>query len=376
MKPRTVSVIIHGPEIIDSGGARMVLDVLAECYEVTALLGGTMGRTAVIDAHLEDRIDISRRVGLSGAINSLQGVDAVVLLNRGKTTGSGIAFGRIILSRTKQIPIIQIERPMEDDGVVIPWNDAMPWAKQVAGMLNLPIRMPPEAQDVLLVRTDRTDGDDRTSGTNRDQTRRSIHGVMSGETIRINGIVVGIAVSDNVEIVVEDGRIADITGARIKEHGIEKLGRIDLGTSLVRTGSIRRTDHVPRIGTAERRRTNPCVVLIDHDAESTFEIAADADLAITIGDDTTAIAGDLLYRLGIQIIGITDMDIDNVLTNATIFPGSTVLRVEPGYDDIVGGMVQDMVFDGETRVRASSIDSVREQVIAIAGERLIEVVSY
>jgi hypothetical protein len=364
MKNRMVGVVIHGPEIVDSGGARRVLDVLSEHYEVTAFLGGTMGRTAVIDAHLEDRIDISRRMSLSGAINSLRGVDAVVLLNRGKTTGSGIAFGRIILSRTKHIPIIQIERPMEGDGVVIPWNDAMPWAKQVAGMLNLPIRMPPAAQDVLVVRT------------NEKQTRRSIHDAVPGETIRINGIVVGTVVSDNVEIVVEDGRIVDIAGARIKEHGIEKLGRIDPGTALVRTGSIRRTDHVPRIGTAERRHTNISVVLIDHDAESTFELAADADLAVAIGDDTTAITGDILYRLGIPIIGITDMDIDNVLTNANIFPGSVILRVEPGYDDVVGGMVQNLVFDGANQVRASSIDSVREQVIAIAGKRLIEVMPY
>jgi len=375
MKPR-IGVIIHGPEIIDSGGARLVLDILMAHYEVEAFLGGTMGRTAVIDAYLEDRIDITRRVGLSEAINSLQGVDATFLLNRGKTVDSGIAFGRIVVSRTKHIPIIQIERPMDDDGAVIPWNDALPWAKQVAGMLNLPIRMPPAAQDVLLVRTDRTGGDGRTHGAGGDQTRRIIQGVVPGETIRINGIVVGIAVSDDVEIVVADGRIVNIAGARIKEHGIEKLGRIDPGTALVRTGSIRRTDHVPRIGTAERRRTNLCVVLIDHDAESTFEIAAGADLAITIGDDTTAIAGDLLYRHGIPIIGITDLDIDNVLTNTTIFPGSAVLRVESGYDDIVGGMVQDTVFGGMARMRASSIDSVKEQVIAIAGERLIEVVSY
>ncbi len=373
MKPR-IGVIIHGPEIIDSDGARLVLDTLAEHYVVEAFLGGTMGRTAVIDAYLEDRIDITRRVGLSEAINSLQGVDAAFLLNRGKTTGSGIVFGRIIVSRTKHIPIIQIERPMDGDGAVIPWNDALPWAKQVAGMLGLPIRMPPEAQDVL-VRTD-TRGDDITHSADRGQTRRSIQGVVPGETIRINGIVVGTAVSDDVEIVVADGRIVDIAGAKIKEHGIEKLERIDLSTALVRTGSIRRTKHVPRIGTTEGRHTNPYVVLIDHDAESTFEIAADADLAITIGDDTTAIAGDLLYRLGIPIIGITDLDIDNVLTNTTIFPGSTVLRVESGYDDIVGGIVHDTIFGRELRVSASSIDSVRAQVIAIARERLIEVVSY
>jgi hypothetical protein len=92
MKP-DIGVVIHGPEVIDSGGARHVLDVLHEHYTVTAMLGGTMGRAAALDASLEDEIDISTRMALSDTIDLLSWTDAVILLSRGKSIDSGIAFG-------------------------------------------------------------------------------------------------------------------------------------------------------------------------------------------------------------------------------------------------------------------------------------------
>ena len=363
MKPK-IGVVIHGPEVIDSGGARMVLDALSEHYDAIAMLGGTMGRTAVLDHFLEDRIDISKRMSPSETGNSLSWTDVVILLNRGKSIESGIAFGRIVLSRSKRVPVVQIEHPMEN-GVVIPWNDALAWAESIADILNLQVKPAPPAQNIQVVRTE------------NGLAHRRIHDVRSGETIRVGGIVVGTAISDDVEIIVDDGRIVDITGVRVKEHGIEKLGRINIEKVVIRTGSIRRTNYAPRIGVTDRQVGSQLrVVLIDHNAESSFELAADADLAVTVGDDTTAIAGDILYRLGIPVIGITDMDLDYVLRDTSILPGSAVLRVEPGYDDIVGNMVHDMIFGGKNYTMVQSIESIREQVVEIARERLIEVMPY
>jgi len=365
MKP-DIGVVIHGPEVIDSGGARYVLSILQEHYTVTAILCGTMGRAAAIDAFLENRVDISTNMRPSATIESLSWTDAVMLLNRGKTIDSGIAFGRIVVSRTKpEVPIIQIECQMRN-GAVVPWNGATEWAEAIARILCLPIRTPPPAQNVRLVRT----GDGLA--------HRRIHNVLPGETIRINGIVVGTAVSRDVEIVVDGCRIVDITGTRIKEHGIEKLRKVDLKSALVRTGSIRRTKHEARVGRvdAKEKSGDLRVVLIDHDAESTFELSEGADIAVTVGDDTTAIAGDILYRLGIPVIGITDMDLDGVLSDTNILHGSVVLRVKPGYDDIVGAMVRDRLFGGTGQMVAQSVGSVREQVEGIAGARLVEVVEY
>lgn len=70
------------------------------------------------------------------------------------------------------------------------------------------------------------------------------------------------------------------------------------------------------------------------------------------------------------------MDLDDVLSDTNILPGSAVLRVKPGYDDIVGGMVRDCLFGGTGQMVAQSVESVREQVVGIAGARLVEVVEY
>ena len=89
------------------------------------------------------------------------------------------------------------------------------------------------------------------------------------------------------------------------------------------------------------------VVLIDHAAEYTFELAANAELAVTVGDDTTAIAGDILSRLGIPILGITDGDCDNLACRTEIFPGSVVLRLAAGNDDILGKKLKQELLGGE-----------------------------
>ena len=57
-----IGVIVHGPNIIDSGYALKLISILKGYGNVKARLGGTMGRTAVIDASLED---VSRFSGRS-----------------------------------------------------------------------------------------------------------------------------------------------------------------------------------------------------------------------------------------------------------------------------------------------------------------------
>ncbi len=49
-----IGVVVHGPQIVDTGFAEKILGLLENYGDVKALLGGTMGRTAVIDARLEE----------------------------------------------------------------------------------------------------------------------------------------------------------------------------------------------------------------------------------------------------------------------------------------------------------------------------------
>ena len=44
-----IGVIVHGPTIIDKGYAKKIINLLSNYGVVSARLGGTMGRTAVIE---------------------------------------------------------------------------------------------------------------------------------------------------------------------------------------------------------------------------------------------------------------------------------------------------------------------------------------
>ncbi len=90
-----IGVVVHGPFIVDSGYALKIINFLKEYGEVRARLGGTMGRTAVHDAHLEDLIDISTKRLPSESIDIFQEEDSdiIFLINSGQSDVTGHAFG-------------------------------------------------------------------------------------------------------------------------------------------------------------------------------------------------------------------------------------------------------------------------------------------
>ena len=91
-----------------------------------------------------------------------------------------------------------------------------------------------------------------------------------------------------------------------------------------------------------------------------------------MGDDTTAIAGDVLSRLGIIIMGIVDGDLDRLGGSTDIMPGSIIFRVLPGYEDVVGRLVMARIFKGRSRIRIAP-GELAENIEAIAGIRLMEI---
>ena len=117
-------------------------------------------------------------------------------------------------------------------------------------------------------------------------TKRILEGVQPGELISINGTVVARALESSVEIESREGRIVGIKGALPKEHALKKLLQVNLAEAIIRSGSIRRTK-------ARRPDGRECkgnrIAFIDHCAEDAFELVEDAYLAVTIGDDTTAL---------------------------------------------------------------------------------------
>ncbi|MFZ2472261.1 MAG: DUF2117 domain-containing protein [Methanothrix sp.] len=92
-----IGVVVHGPEIIDNGCALHLLNYLKKLGGVTAVLGGTMGRVAVIDAGMEDIITISPKRRQSHSIQDLVATSEVIfLLNQAKSRESGLAFGAMV----------------------------------------------------------------------------------------------------------------------------------------------------------------------------------------------------------------------------------------------------------------------------------------
>lgn len=435
-----IGIVIHGPEVIDSGQAETVLKRLSEIWEVKAELGGTMGKAAVLDAGLEDVIDISRHLKPSACIESFfETTDLVCLLNQGKTLETGKAFGVIVASKLRdpeKKALILIERPCCFDGKLVPLNKkAIEYIEEFFRILGIPAESAvPSHIDSIRI--------EHCQKTGKKRIIRKISGAFPGENILVNGITIGKAESSELKIISEDGFITAIEGGIIKEHGLEKLHNyekrdpVDLTVAWVKSGVVRRSipahrrspksisrskkaekfpavenspeekkslenrfpedqsspkdesshesQSFPEYENSPKDESLKCgpftgggkVVLIDHAAEHSFELAEGSKLAITVGDDTTAIAGDLLYRLGIPILGITDGDCDGLTSGAEAFPGSVILRLSSGKDDLLGKKLKQELFKGAEAAVFEDLLSLKKEVLKLAGLNLKFVFEY
>ena len=416
-----IGVVVHGPGIVDSGWAKRIIDILSNFGDVRCRLGGTMGRTAVIDAGLEDTIDISLKLLPSQSLElfNRENVDVIFLLNYGKSPETGRVFGYKVFNHyfkqisnedylatnhkslyESSIPVIQIERPGEEDGSIISWNTELneqlaksrksKRARLGLGKKNMVeslsfnfeelfdgikaaldlIEVTPEEVVKQYFSNNQESEDERSiekllesyeDFENSNYTYRKIHGVSPDENIFINGIVVGYSNADSIVLVARDGMIVDIINGTIKYHGLEKLGPVDLERVIVKTGLLRKSDDVnPRVishndisvsdiernlysGEISDDEYSFKVAYVDHAAYDIYKFK-DFDLVVTIGDDTSLVASDILYRLNIPIIGITDGDLDKVVENGFVNDKSTFIEVSPGFDDIVGKYIHEELF--------------------------------
>jgi hypothetical protein len=384
-----IGLVIHGPEVIDSGEAKKIFEKLSCMGKVEAKLGGAMGKTAVLDAGLEGIIDVSRHLKPSVWIESLfESSDLVFLLNRGKTIETGRVFGEMVaaqLNRQGMKPLILIESPESVNGKLIPLNKkAEEWMEKLSEIFRLPAEnLQPFNNPVYLEECPETD---------KTKVIRKLAGVFPGENILVNGIVIGKALSSKISIVSENGFIVAIRGGEIKEHGLEKLHHydkrdpIDLGKAWIKSGTLRRNDPFTlqaqkqivssRIPGSVFRQGTGKVVFIDHTAEFVFELAVGTELAVTVGDDTTAIAGYILSRLGIPIFGITDGDCDDLVCQTRYFPGSIVLRLTAGKDDIIGKKLKDEFFRRENSIILEDIYSFKKDVMKLAEPVIEAIIEY
>ena len=355
-----IGVVVHGPNIIDSGYALKLIELLRQYGDVKARLGGTMGRTAVIDAGLEELIDISKKLVPSDSLKIFHddSVDVIFLLNYGKSDVTGQVFGYKVYTHyvekiaDNDVPVIQIERPGEEGGSVISWNGDLEIAHELSERLNLDIVTPEEVYEHHIKQDN--------AGFNQ----RIVHGVSPDENIMVNSVVIGKTNSDKLILIAKDNHIVDIVGGELKEHGLEKLGEVDLESAIIKTGLLRHAKVNPRVISHEKPEEFK-VTFLDHAGEDVYQFR-DSSLVVTVGDDTTLISSDILFRFDIPVIGITDGDLDKVVEDGFKVKDSIIFEVESGFDDIVGQDIKRIMFSGkQVSNDFSDIDEVSDKIVEI-----------
>jgi len=348
-----IGIVFHGPEVFDTGWAARLLVALRGLGEVRALLAGTMGRAALHDSGL---LGIGTP-GLkpSAGLNSLA-PDAEVLLfaQVSKTRESAGAFGAAMAESVKDdLPLIQIECGLKE---IRSWRGEAP-SMLIAMFVGLGFS--------------RVDTAPITPNLWREGEIlwRRIAGAEIGEKVMVNGLNLGTASVREVCIGEVNGQLRHFKGIEVKPHGLEKierLGPLDLaGAKLSTASTLRRTAFKPRITPVR----GSGVVLIDHAGDRSFDLAQECSGAVSIGDDTTAVARDLLGRLGIPVLGIVDGDSDGLSDPSSCIaaPGSLTLLVEN--DDEFGAEVRAAVFGGGKRI-FRDFTAVRAEVVDLAGNRV------
>ncbi len=350
-----IGILFHGPEVFDSGWAQKIVEVLAATAPLRCLLAGTMGRTAAIDSGLAG-IECPGTQP-SQILREIQNeVDQVVFANYGKSPSSGLLHGTLIASKADiGIPLLQIECSA---GLLVELNSFR--CPELIRVLERRLGLRKHC------RVANTDSIWEENG----RTCRRLTTSAAGDFVLVDGIVIGRATGEEIVIECLGRRIAGARGLSIKKHGLEKLDRlggIDLkSVKLATTRTLRRSEHTPRVA----KREGKGMAFVDHAAARIFERVRGAEGAVTVGDDTTAIVGDILYRFQMPVIGITDGDGDMILENARITPGSVVFTVRQ--DDAFGLTVFSEVFQNHGLIERP-FKAVREHISALVRDELVRV---
>jgi len=306
-------MVVHGPEIFDSGEVRWLIDRIKPSRTIVA---GVMARTAAE----ESRIPVEFWCEPPSSVIS-RIPDPVFLANHGKTAESGQIFGDIVASRLPGRGLVQVECSSR---TVFVWG-AAPRALASALSHLTGFTLKEAASTYRMVPGERT-----------------IRGCIPGEPVYVNGLIIGRATADTVVLRTTDRYgIEPVSGIIPKVHGIEKIvrqGSLDLTTAWCKSGSIRSA--LPKEG--ERAVRTGRVIVIDHCGHEIYQRVKSGCCGIlSIGDDTTAVCGHICAHRGIPVLGIVDGDRDTIVSEA--FPsGSVVLHTVSERDDDIGAELAPM----------------------------------
>ena len=309
-------LVVHGAEIFDSGTAGWLIKRL---HPARTIVAGVMARTAAEESGLPLEFTGSPP---SMTIRPLPG--QVAFGDLAKTPESGRIFGNIIASRLEGRGLIQIEC---SNNTVMIWDEG---DRTLASAISTAIGFPCK----YLSST-------RVTGS----TQRKIGGCLPGESVFVNGIIVGRATEGTVVLRSDGSSVEVVSGLDPKEPGLDKLRGScpDLGAAWCKSGPIRRAAPA---GAWRSSVSSGRVAVIDHCGHKIYEaIWGDCCGVLAVGDDTTAVCGHICAHRGIPVLGITDGDLDEALPPA-FAPGSVVLETRRERDDDLGKEISSMIGPG------------------------------
>ncbi|HUY01628.1 MAG TPA: DUF2117 domain-containing protein [Candidatus Deferrimicrobium sp.] len=371
-----IGIIIHSPEVTELG---ITKDFLTRVETVKmnyqAVLGGIMGRLAILDAILEEKVFIDHPYKPSEALDYLiiRNVDLIILMNQASTRESGIEFGRQVVENSnllkffKTLPLIQIDRLRDEDRFMIKWQHQCRLIEQwLQKNYKLEEISPPPAQESLKVAGDKV--------------TRILRAIQINDKLLVNGVVIGAVTSDKVEVIAESGRITDLKGAEKNSHGIEKLGLVDLTAARITTLKSLRRVHKSKKRKVSSPKIKSHIAMLTWRGEQVYRHADKIDCLVSIGDDTTFVSTEILSRFSCPIIGIIDGDADGILYTETSLaqleeiapPNSLFIQVQPEQDDVVGQLIEKILFKNRIKIKYSTLEELKRKILAIAKEYLVE----
>ncbi|HDI46269.1 MAG TPA: DUF2117 domain-containing protein [Candidatus Methanomethylia archaeon] len=339
-----IYVLFHGPEIFYSGVAAKLLEALGRLGSVRGVVTDTMTRTAALDEYLDDRVEVWEKTP-SSCLKDMEGeADLLVIASYAKMPESGYAYAwRLVEKSRVKKPLVQVEA---SNGTVIPWSNGREVAEYLARELNFTLKMPTQFE--------------RTLWREGSRVYRRVLAVNPGEFLLINGFLVGRVKGDEVILVEENGRLVELIGVDVKEHGLEKLMKryptLNLEEAKVDTLSLLRKS---KREAPVRGSRGVGVAFIDHSGYDIYHFAGRCEGAVCVGDDTTLVASDILYRFNTPVLGIVDKDCDLILEHVNVHPESELLITR--HDDEAGELIFKQLFRERSFSKELSFQEVKER---------------
>jgi len=337
-------VLFHGPDIFDKGYAK---DIICSLSDANFFQAGTMGRTAAHDNGLDNVFSIPDLPSKVVA-RSKDNIGSLLIAICPRSIDSGKSFVKIILENSGiKVPVMHLDFTS---------NSYVIWQGDFPRDLLENVRSMGLEEDFPLDKFPRftLEGNMKT---------RHLRNCKPGDFVLCKNILIGRANDSNVSITVQDGRIVGTHGIDVKEHGIEKLelmGPLDIAKAKCCTTSNLRGDVViPRI----KKRIGEGVVFINHAGSEVYELSEGCEGAVVVGDDTSRIVGDILFRFDMPVIAITDGDKDGLIKHDRFTERSVLYEVD--HDDEVGSHLFKELFK-----KCNKLDLPFDEVKGIIGKMI------